>query len=344
MSQAPAETALDEPGLCAYLEAQVDEFKGPLTATKFAGGQSNPTYRVEAASGTYVLRRKPPGPVLKSAHAVDREFRVISALANTDVPVPGAIHLCTDDTVIGSIFYLMGFVAGRTFWDAALPEVAREERPGIYDSMITTLAALHSVDINEAGLADYGKPGNYFDRQISRWVTQYSLSETEDIAAMNSLIDWLPANTPADDGRVSLIHGDFRIDNMIFDAQNNRVLALIDWELSTLGHPMADLAYTCMSMRLPRLGEMKGLAGLDRAALNIPDENAFLARYCQKTGQGDIGHWPFYLAFSYFRLAAIVQGVMKRALDGTASSKKALEVGKMARPLAEMGLAVLESG
>jgi aminoglycoside phosphotransferase (APT) family kinase protein len=192
MSQAPAETALDEPGLCAYLEAQVDEFKGPLTATKFAGGQSNPTYRVEAASGTYVLRRKPPGPVLKSAHAVDREFRVISALANTDVPVPGAIHLCTDDTVIGSIFYLMGFVAGRTFWDAALPEVAREERPGIYDSMITTLAALHSVDINEAGLADYGKPGNYFDRQISRWVTQYSLSETEDIAAMNSLIDWLP--------------------------------------------------------------------------------------------------------------------------------------------------------
>jgi len=344
MNDLNTESMFDESGLARYLEAGIDSFSGPLTARKFAGGQSNPTYLIESPSGKYVLRRKPPGQVLKSAHAVDREFRVISALAATDVPVPKAIHLCIDDTVIGSMFYLMEFVAGRTFWDAALPAVPLGERAGIYDSIIRTLAALHSVDVNAVGLDDYGRPGNYFDRQISRWITQYGLSETEEIEAMNTLIDRLPDNTPPDDGRVSLIHGDYRIDNMIFDPQGNQVLALIDWELSTLGHPMADLAYTCMSMRLPRLGEMKGLAGLDRNALNIPDEAAFLAQYCNRTGLNSIDHWPFYLAFSYFRLAAIVQGVMKRALDGNASSAKALEVGKMARPLAEMGLAVLESG
>jgi aminoglycoside phosphotransferase (APT) family kinase protein len=331
----------DESRLAEYLQARVKGFKGPLTAKKFPGGQSNPTFLIESPSGKYVLRRKPPGEVLKSAHAVDREFRVISALASTEVPVAKALHLCTDDEVIGSMFYLMSFVEGRVFWNAALPELRRQERPGIYDAMNRTLASLHSVDVDAVGLGDYGKPGNYFERQIYRWTQQYGLSETENIDAMNSLIEWLPANKPEDDGRISLNHGDFRIDNMIFDRKTSEVLALIDWELSTLGHPMADLAYFCMSLRLPALGEMKGLAGVNRKQLKIPDEEEFIAQYCRRTGLSGIDHWPFYLAFSYFRLAAIVQGIMKRALDGTASSKRALEVGKMARPLAEMGVAVL---
>jgi len=237
----------------------------------------------------------------------------------------------------------MSFVPGRTFWDAALPELRTEQRPAIYDAMNRALSTLHSVNVDAIGLGDYGKPGNYFERQISMWTRQYRLSETDNIPAMNFMLDWLPANTPPDDGRICLIHGDFRIDNMIFHPVESDVSALIDWELSTLGHPMADLAYHCMSLRLPGLSDMKGLSGKDRAALNIPSEEDFIARYCERTGTGRIEHWPFYLAFSYFRLAAIVQGVMKRALDGNASSQKALEVGKMARPLAEMAVAVLES-
>jgi aminoglycoside phosphotransferase (APT) family kinase protein len=334
---------LDAERLAAYLTANVSGFKGPLTAQKFAGGQSNPTFLLESPSGKYVLRRKPPGQVLQSAHAVDREFRVIAALAATEVPVAKAIHLCSDDDVIGSMFYLMSYVPGRTFWDAALPELHPGQRPGIYAAMNRTLSALHSVNVDAIGLGDYGKPGNYFERQIAMWTRQYQLSETENIPAMNFMLDWLPRNTPPDDGRVCLIHGDFRIDNMIFHPDEAAVSALIDWELSTLGHPMADLAYHCMSMRLPGLSDMKGLGGKDRKELNIPSEEEFIARYCERTGMGRIYHWPFYLAFSYFRLAAIVQGVMKRALDGNASSKKALEVGKMARPLAEMAVAVLES-
>jgi aminoglycoside phosphotransferase (APT) family kinase protein len=334
---------LDAERLAAYLAAKVSGFKGPLKLQKFAGGQSNPTFLLESPSGKYVLRRKPPGQVLKSAHAVDREFRVIAALAATEVPVAKAIHLCSDDDVIGSMFYLMSYVPGRTFWDAALPELHPGQRPGIYAAMNRTLSALHSVNVDAIGLGDYGKPGNYFARQISMWTRQYQLSETESIPAMNFMLDWLPANTPPDDGRVCLIHGDFRIDNMIFHPEEAEVSALIDWELSTLGHPMADLAYHCMSLRLPGLSDMKGLGGIDRTELNIPREEDFIARYCERTGLGRIDHWPFYLAFSYFRLAAIVQGVMKRALDGNASSPKALEVGKMARPLAEMAVAVLES-
>ena len=334
---------LDTTRLAAYLEASISGFQGPLSVQKFAGGQSNPTFLLESPSGKYVLRRKPPGQVLKSAHAVDREFRVIAALAATDVPVAQAIHLCSDDEVIGSMFYLMSFVPGRTFWDAALPELRPEQRPAIYDAMNRTLAALHAVNVDAVGLGDFGKPGNYFERQISMWTRQYRLSETENIPAMNFMLDWLPANTPPDDGRLCLIHGDFRIDNMIFHPREAEVSALIDWELSTLGHPMADLAHYCMSMRLPGLSDMKGLGGKDRTELNIPSEEDFIARYCERTGLNRIEHWPFYLAFSYFRLAAIVQGVMKRALDGNASSQKALEVGKMARPLAEMAVAVLES-
>jgi len=342
MSTATQVDVLDTARLAAYLQASISGFKGPLTAQKFAGGQSNPTFLLESRLGKYVLRRKPQGQVLKSAHAVDREFRVISALAATEVPVAKAIHLCSDDEVIGSTFYLMSYVPGRIFWDAALPELHPEQRPAIYDAMNRTLCALHSVNVDAVGLGDYGKPGNYFERQISMWTRQYQLSETESIPAMNFMLEWLPANTPPDDGRVCLIHGDFRIDNMIFHPVEAEVSALIDWELSTLGHPMADLAYHCMSMRLPDLSDMKGLGGKDRTELNIPSEEDFIARYCERTGLAGIEHWPFYLAFSYFRLAAIVQGVMKRALEGNASSQKALEVGKMARPLAEMAVAVLE--
>jgi len=344
MSDRPVSEALDEERLSRYLESKVPGFKGPLSARKFAGGQSNPTFLVESASGSYVLRRKPAGHILKSAHAVDREFRVIAALAATDVPVPRALHLCSDDAVIGSMFYLMSFVDGRIFWDAALPELERAERPGIYDAINRTLAALHLVDVAAAGLGDYGHPGNYFERQIGTWTRQYRLSQTEDIEAMEQLIEWLPANTPQDDGRVSLIHGDFRIDNLIFSQREPKVLAVLDWELSTLGHPLADLAYFCMSLRLPGLSDMKGLAGKDRAVLNIPSEQAFIEQYCQRTGIHRIEHWPFFLAFSYFRLAAILQGVMKRALEGNASSQKALQVGRMARPLAEMAIALVEKG
>lgn len=335
-------TKPDETRLCLYLEDKLDGFSGPLTLRKFPGGQSNPTFLVEAGKRRYVLRRKPEGPVLKSAHAVDREFRVISALAATNIPVARALHLCTDESVIGSMFYLMSYVDGRTFWDAALPELLASERPAVYSALITTLADLHAVDIEAAGLQDYGKPGNYFERQISLWTRQYELSQTGEIAAMNELMESLSRALPADDGRLSLIHGDFRIDNLIFHREQPRVLALIDWELSTLGHPMADLAYFSMSLRLPRLSEMKGLGGKNRAELNIPDEDELIAQYCQRSGLSGIRNWPFYLAFSYFRLAAIVQGVAKRALEGNASSQKAAEVGKMTEPLAIMGLDALE--
>ena len=344
----PTTASLDEKKLARYLEAHVPGFRGPLTAKKFTGGQSNPTFLIEAASGRYVLRRKPPGPVLKSAHAVDREFRVISALAATDVPVARALHLCTDDDVIGSMFYVMSFVDGRIFWDAALPELDRTERPAVYDAINRSLAALHSVDVDAVGLSDFGKPGNYFERQIAIWTRQYQLSATEVIPEMDRLIETLPALTPPDDGRVCLLHGDYRLDNMIFRNDALEIAALIDWELSTLGHPMADLAYYCMSLRMPGHGDMKGagnmkgLGSRDRADLNIPSEEAFIEQYCRRTGQGRIDHWPFYMAFSYFRLAGILQGVMKRALDGNASSQRALEVGSMTRPMAEMAVAILE--
>ena len=327
-----------------YLEQKLEDFTGPVQARKFPGGQSNPTFLLEAGNKRYVLRRKPEGPVLKSAHAVDREFRVISALAGTNVPVARALHLCTDDSVIGSMFYVMEFVEGRTFWDAALPELEPPERPAIYTALINTLADLHAVDIKKAGLEDYGKPGQYFERQIALWSRQYELSQTGSLPAMDELMHTLPALVPADDHRLSLIHGDFRIDNLIFHTQQPRVLALIDWELSTLGHPMADLAYFSMSMRLPRMSEMKGLGGKNRVELNIPGEAQLIDQYCQRSGLDGIHDWPFYLAFSYFRLAAIVQGVARRALDGNASSRKAEEVGRMAGPLAQMGLEALDPG
>ena len=327
--------------LATYLEAHVDGFRGPLTATKFKGGQSNPTYRIDAASGTYVLRRKPPGPLLPSAHAVDREFRVLQALHGTSVPVAKPLHLCRDESVIGSMFYLMAFVDGRIFWDPSLPDMAAADRADLYLGIIDAMAALHTVDPAAVGLGDYGKPGNYFERQIKRWSEQYRASETRPIAAMDALIDALPARCPTDDGVVALAHGDFRIDNLMFHPDEPRVIAIVDWELSTLGHPLADLGYFCMALRLPRNPALPGLAGLDRDALGIPDEVALLARYSQLTGRPIPADWPFVLAFSFFRLAAIAQGVAKRAEQGNASSDQAVQAGRMVEMLATLGLEAL---
>jgi aminoglycoside phosphotransferase (APT) family kinase protein len=270
--------SLDTQKLAAYLEQQVPGFKGPLTAEKFPGGQSNPTYAVSAESGRYVLRRKPPGLLLKSAHAVDREFKVIAALADTGVPVAKVYHLCEDESVIGSMFFLMEFVDGVVHWDATLPDLDNEQRRVMYDEMNRALAAMHSVDIDAVGLADFGKPGNYFERQIGRWSKQYRAAETGTIEAMEQLLTWLPDNLPADDGKVSLVHGDYRLDNMMFHATEPRILAVVDWELSTLGHPYADLAYQCMQWRLPPGGSLSGLQGEDRAALGIPSEEEYVAR------------------------------------------------------------------
>ncbi len=336
---------LDEGQLEDYLSAHIDDFAGPVTAHKFSGGQSNPTFRLETPNGQYVLRRQPPGKLLKSAHAVDREFRVYQALANTDVPVPKVYHLCEDRDVIGSMFYVMELCEGRIFWDAALPEMASNaERTAAYDQMGTVLSAIHSVDIEAVGLSDYGKPGNYFERQLRRWTEQYRASETQTIEPMNQLIEWLEAHIPADDGRVSLVHGDFRLDNMIFAPNESRIIAVLDWELSTLGHPFADLAYQCMQLRMPaNSGNMSGLAGADRAALGIPEEKDYVARYCERMGLDGIDHWAFYLAFSFFRLAAIAQGVAKRALDGNASNKQAMKVGAYVAPLAMGALHVIKT-
>jgi aminoglycoside phosphotransferase (APT) family kinase protein len=333
--------ALPAEALAAYLEAHVAGFRGPLTATKFKGGQSNPTYLLEAASGRYVLRRKPPGQLLPSAHAVDREFRVLCSLRNSGVPVATPILLCTDESVIGSMFYLMAFVDGRVFWDPSLPDATPPLRAQIYERILQAMAAMHTVDPAAVGLADYGKPGNYFPRQLSRWSEQYRASETRPIAAMDSLIERLPARCPADDGSVALVHGDFRIDNLMFARDSTQVLAIVDWELSTLGHPLADLGYFCMALRLPRNPALPGLGGLDRAALGIPDEAAMLARYAELTGRAIPEDWPFVLAFSFFRLAAIAQGVAKRAQQGNASSEQAVQAGSMTELLATLGLEAL---
>jgi len=336
--------SLNEKDLATYLESQITEFKGPLTATKFKDGQSNPTFLIEAASGKYVLRRQPPGKLLPSAHAVDREYRVLSALQNSDVPVAKVFHMCENRDVIGSMFYLMEYCDGNVHWDAALDAVSDEARRGMYDEMNRTLVALHSVDVNAVGLGDYGKPGNYFSRQLKRWTKQYYASEINKIEAMDQLIPWLQENLPEDDGRISLVHGDYRLDNVMFDKQNKKIIAVLDWELSTLGHPFADLAYQCMGLRLPSgMGSMSGLHGKDRTALNIPSEKEYVAMYCERMGIDEIPNWPFYLAFCFFRLAAIVQGVAKRAQDGNASSKQAGQVGAFVEPLAQMALQVIHT-
>ena len=327
--------------LADYLEDKVAGFKGPLTAEKFAGGQSNPTFKITAASGEYVLRRKPPGELLKSAHAVDREYRVLSALANTEVPVAEVYHLCEDDSVIGSMFYLMEFKAGTVFWDPALPDMSNAERGAIFDQMNQVLVDLHSVDVDKVGLADYGRPSNYFSRQTDRWSKQYRASELETIGDMDRLMDWLPKNMPADDGKLVLVHGDFRLDNIMFHPSEPRPLALLDWELSTLGHPYADLAYQCMQLRLDNDSVLAGLGGIDRQALGLPSEEDYVALYCQRMGLENIPNWNFYVVFSMFRFAAILQGVAKRAQEGNASSDKASRMGLLVKPLAKMAVELI---
>jgi len=333
---------LDDEILAIYLAKHLDGFCGPLTSKKFKGGQSNPTYLLEAKSGNYVLRRKPPGKLLASAHAVDREFRVLTALHGSKVPVAKPYHLCKDDSVIGSMFYVMEYINGDIFWDPSFPDFTPAQRSDYYEAILQTMAALHSVDIETAGLADYGKPGNYFARQISRWSEQYRAAETDDIEAMNALIEMLPLRCPDDDGSVALVHGDFRIDNLMFAKGKAKIAAIVDWELSTLGHPLADLGYFCMALRLPRNPALPGLAGMNRKELGIPSEEKILARYAELTGREIPEDWPFVLAFCFFRLAAIAQGVAKRAQQGNASNEQAAQAGQMTALLAQMGLKVLD--
>lgn len=335
-------SSLDESKLLVYLEASVEGFLGPISVSKFAGGQSNPTFKIDAASGSYVLRRQPPGELLKSAHAVDREYRVIKALADTDVPVAKAYHLCEDRDVIGSMFYLMEFCEGNIHWRPELNEVESPAQRGqMYDEMIKVLAAIHSVDIDLAGLSDYGRPGNYFQRQLDRWSAQYRASELETIHEMERLIVWLGDNMPADDGKVSLVHGDYRLDNLMYAKDNSRVIAVLDWELSTLGHPYADLAYLIMGMKLPASPNkdmVGGLGAIDWASQGIPNEEEIVARYCELANIDKIENWNFCMAFSFFRLAAICQGVAKRAVDGNASNAAADGVAGLVRPLAKLAM------
>jgi aminoglycoside phosphotransferase (APT) family kinase protein len=324
-----------------WLRAHVEGFRGPVAAERFSGGQSNPTYKLTAGSGDYVLRRKPPGPLLPSAHAVDREFRVIGALAQTPVPVPRVHALCEDDTVIGSAFYVMEDLDGRIFWDQRLPGVPPTERAAMFDSMNAVIAALHTVDYQAVGLADFGRPGNYMARQIVRWSRQYRASETETIAAMDSLIDWLPQHLPPE-APPGIVHGDYRMDNLVFHNTEPRVIGVLDWELSTIGDPIADFAYHCLTWRVtPEL--FRGLAGVDFAGLGIPGETAYVAAYCRRTGRETIPGWEFYMVYSLFRIAAILQGIAKRAIDGTAAAVDAAEQGRLARPLAEQAWALAQS-
>jgi aminoglycoside phosphotransferase (APT) family kinase protein len=319
----------DVPALERYLAARLPGFAGPLEVRQFLGGQSNPTYHLHAPSGEYVLRRKPPGKLLPSAHAVEREFRVIASLQGTGVPVPEALVLCEDPGVVGTAFYVMRYVAGRVLPELGLPGLAPGERRALWDDAVGVLARLHQVDWRVAGLADFGRPGNYYARQIHRWVGQYRASETEAIPAMERLIAWLPTHVPGDD-TTTLVHGDFRIGNTIVHPSEPRILAVLDWELSTLGHPLGDLGYLCTAFRLS--AGIDGLGGLN-----------LVARYCRLTGRDGIPGWEFYVAFALFRLAAICQGIMGRVRDGTASDPDARRRGERARPLAEAGWAVVDA-
>ena len=324
---------LDETALTCWFEDNVAGFEGPLSVAKFKGGQSNPTYRIDSPSGPYVLRRKPFGKLLPSAHAVDREYKVQAGLSKTGFPVAPQYGLCTDDSVVGSWFYVMGCVDGRTIWDGSMPGATPESRRATYFAMVDTLAALHQVDAEAAGLGDYGKPGNYFGRQVDRWTKQYRLAETETMSEMERLIEWLPATLP-EQTRTSVVHGDYRIDNMIFAADEARVVAVLDWELSTLGDPLADFTYLCMAWVTDNAGR-SGVQDIDRAALGIPELDEVVARYCQQTGRTSIPDINWYLAFNFFRLASIVQGIKKRVIDGTASSAHAKASSERVYPLAE---------
>jgi aminoglycoside phosphotransferase (APT) family kinase protein len=328
--------AFDAERLAEWMREHVDGGIGTLEIAQFKGGQSNPTYLVTAGARRFALRRKPPGKLLPSAHAVDREYRVMAALAGTDVPVPKTYALCDDAEVIGTAFFLMDYVEGRVLWDPTLPELTPAQRTAHYREMNRVIAALHRVDPAAVGLADYGKPGNYLARQIDRWSRQYRASETERIEAMDRLIEWLPANVPSGE-ETSIVHGDYRIDNVVFHPGEPRILAVLDWELSTLGHPLADFAYHCMTWRMPEGAHARGLVGVDFAALGIPTEREYVAMYCKATGRDRIDHFEYYVAYNMFRLAAILQGVMARALQGNAASAEALAAGRRTRAIAEEG-------
>jgi aminoglycoside phosphotransferase (APT) family kinase protein len=334
---------LDLDAVGHYLADHIDGLTRPLSAQKFAVGQSNPTFRLSSGDRSWVLRRKPPGVLLKSAHAVDREFRVQRALAGSDVPVPTMYHLCEDDDVIGSAFYVMEEIKGRHFDDPRLLDIAIPDRMAFFEGMNRVLAAIHSVDLGAVGLQDYGPDGNYYRRQIDRWVKQYRASETEVIAPMEELISWLDQNIPAEDGQRTLVHGDYRIDNMLFDTNSARCLAVLDWELSTTGHPYADLAAVIMQWQMPPGGEGRGLAGVDRNAEGLMSDQAFIEMYCTRRGLAGIDRFGFYLAFAFFRMGAILQGVYKRALDGNASDPgRAKAFGAYVTVFAQNGLKAAE--
>jgi len=324
----------DVAALEAYMAEHVEGFRGPVKVEQFKGGQSNPTYKLVTPGQSYVLRRKPPGKLLKSAHAVDREYRVVSALQGTGVPVARTFVLCEDESVIGTAFYIMEFVSGRIFWEADLPGMTPPERAALYDAMNDTIARLHQVDYQAVGLGDYGKTGGYIARQVARWSKQYEASKTAEIPAMDNLIAWLPENIPPGE-ETTIVHGDYRIDNLIFHASDPKVVAILDWELSTLGHPLADFAYATMLWRLPP-DVFNGLKGLDLAALGIPTEEEYVAAYCARTGRSEIPNWDFYMVYNIFRMAAIMQGIMGRVVAGTATSEHARTYGRLAKPLAEI--------
>ena len=318
-----------------YMKRNIEGFDGRIDVHQFKGGQSNPTYLISSGKKKFVLRRKPPGKLLPSAHAVDREYRVISALQSTDVPVPKTYCLCKDESILGTMFYIMEHVEGRVLWDQTLPDLSPSERNDIYREQNRVIANLHLVDYKALGLEDFGKPGNYIDRQIRRWTKQYRASETEEIKEMEQLIEWLPQNIPQSE-EFGLVHGDYRLDNLIFHPEKPEILAILDWELSTLGHPLADFSYHCMYWKLTR-SQFRGIGGEDLDSLGIPNEKEYIRMYCQQTHRDDIENWSFYTAYNMFRLAAICQGIMGRFKDGTAASKHAEEQGKKARPLAKAG-------
>jgi aminoglycoside phosphotransferase (APT) family kinase protein len=338
-----SEHDLDLPALQNYVQQALPALGKVLSVEKFVGGQSNPTYKLIAESGEFVLRRKPSGVLLPSAHAIEREYQVLQALHDSDIPVAKPIHNCADASVIGAPFYLMSFVAGRVFWNPALPECQAAERAQIYQEISAVMGRMHRLDPSTVGLGSFGKPGDYFARQLKRWSEQYRQSQTEELPAMDQLMELLQQRMPSESGaRIALVHGDFRIDNLMFHPTEPKIIAIMDWELSTLGDGLADASYFCMALRLPKNPNLPGLAGMDRAALGIPSESQWLASYCQSAGVAvNAEQWPFCLAFNFFRLAAIAQGVKKRSQQGNASNTKASEVGAMVGLLAGLGLETL---
>lgn len=333
----PAHLRFDEARVMDYLKDHIPDFTGPFKVSQFRGGQSNPTFLIEASSGRYVLRRKPPGDLLPSAHAVDREYRVMTALHGVGFPAPRTYCFCEDESLVGTMFYVMDYVEGRVFWDASLPGETPESRTAIYNAFCDTLAQLHAVDYVAAGLEDFGRPGNYFARQISRWSKQFKASQTSDEPAMDRLIDWLPGNIPEEES-VSLVHGDFSLHNVMFHPTEPRIVAALDWEISTIGHPLADLTYNMLGWYAPQTpGAIGSLDGLDLAALGIPSMDAYCARYCEQTGRASIENMDYYCAYNLFRLAAILQGIVGRVRDGTASNENATAMAAHVRPLSELG-------